>query len=182
MTTTATKIGGADVGRRRRRSRGRRDARGVVAVINCDCVYEPLYGKRCVCSLSVDCFFFCGSSGEPFLRAGLCLFFLSSRQLASVERNDRRAAQGQSRLVVSSMERRVADGIDGFLDEMRKMDHVGGVEITPALQHTNGTTGDGRICEARRDREHRRSGGDECEYDRDENRRNDNQPPFPPRP
>ena len=46
-------------------------------------------------------------------------------------------------LVVSSMERRVADGIDGFLDEMRKMDHVGGVEITPALQHTNGTTGDG---------------------------------------
>ena len=27
-------------------------------------------------------------------------------------------------LVVSSMERRVADGIDGFLDEMRKMDHV----------------------------------------------------------
>ena len=66
------------------------------------------------------------------------------------------------------MERRVADGIDGFLDEMRKMDHVGGVEITPALQHTNGTTGDGRICEARRDREHRRSGGDECEYDREQ--------------
>jgi hypothetical protein len=57
----------------------------------------------------------------------------------------------------------VAGGIDGFLDEMRKMDHVGGVEITPALQHTNGTTGDGRICEARCDREHRRSGGDECE-------------------
>ncbi len=28
------------------------------------------------------------------------------------------------------MERRVADGIDGFLDEMRKMDRVGGVEIT----------------------------------------------------
>jgi hypothetical protein len=63
------------------------------------------------------------------------------------------------------MERRVAGGIDGFLDEMRKMDYVGGVEITPALQHTNGTTGDGRICEARCgcDREHRRSGGDECE-------------------
>ena len=77
------------------------------------------------------------------------------------------------------MERRVADGIDGFLDEMRKMDHVGGVEITPALQHTNGTTGDGRICEARRDREHRRSGGDECEYDRDKNRRNDNHRLFP---
>jgi len=35
------------------------------------------------------------------------------------------------------MERRVADGIDGFLDKMRKMDHVGGVEITPALQHMN---------------------------------------------
>ena len=26
------------------------------------------------------------------------------------------------------MERRVADGIDRFLDEMKKMDHVGGVE------------------------------------------------------
>lgn len=31
-------------------------------------------------------------------------------------------------MVISSMERRAADGIDGFLDEMRKMDHVGGVE------------------------------------------------------
>jgi hypothetical protein len=56
-------------------------------------------------------------------------------------------------LMVSSMERRVANGIDRFLDKMRKMDHVGGVEITPALQHTNGTTGDGGICEARCDRE-----------------------------
>jgi hypothetical protein len=65
-TATATKIGGADVsGRRRRRSRGRRDARGVVAVINCDCVYEPLYGKRCVCSLSVDYFFFAGHQASP---------------------------------------------------------------------------------------------------------------------
>ncbi len=36
-------------------------------------------------------------------------------------------------LVVSSMERRVANGIDGLLDEMRKLDHVGGMEITPAL-------------------------------------------------
>ena len=43
-------------------------------------------------------------------------------------------------LVVSSIERRLADGIDGFLDEMRKIDHVGGVEITPALQQTNGTS------------------------------------------
>jgi hypothetical protein len=67
MTTTATKIGGADVGRRRRRRRshGRRDARGVVAVIYCDCVYEPLYGKRCVCSLSVDCFFFVAHQASP---------------------------------------------------------------------------------------------------------------------
>jgi hypothetical protein len=80
------------------------------------------------------------------------------------------------------MVRRVADGIAGFLDEMRKMDHVGGVEITPALQHTDGMPGDGGICEARRDREHRQSGGDECKYDRDENRGNDNQPPFSPRP
>jgi hypothetical protein len=85
-------------------------------------------------------------------------------------------------LAVSSMERRVADGIDQFLDEMRQMDHIGGVEITPALQHTNGTTGDGGICEARRDCEHQRSGGDKCEYDRDENRRNNIQPPFSPRP
>ena len=85
-------------------------------------------------------------------------------------------------LVVLSMERRVADGIDGFLDEMRKMDHVGGVEITPALQHTNGTTHDGGICEARRDCEHQRSGSDECKYNRDENRRNNNQPPFSPHP
>ena len=77
------------------------------------------------------------------------------------------------------MERRVADGIDGFLDEMRKMDHVGGMEITPALQHTNGMTGDGGICKARRDREHQRSGGDECEYDRDKNRRNNNHRLFP---
>ena len=42
MTATATKIGGGDVGRRRRRrrrrSRRRRGARGVVAVVNCDCV------------------------------------------------------------------------------------------------------------------------------------------------
>ena len=83
---------------------------------------------------------------------------------------------------VSITERRVADRIDRFLDEMRKMDHVGGMEITPALQHTKGTTGDGRICEARRDCEHQRSGGDECEYNHNENRRNDNQPPFPPRP
>jgi hypothetical protein len=65
MTTMGTKIGGGDVGRRRRRSRGRRYARGVVAVINCDCVYEPLYGKRCVCSLSVDCFFFAGHQASP---------------------------------------------------------------------------------------------------------------------
>ena len=59
-------------------------------------------------------------------------------------------------LVVSSMERRVADGIDRFLDEIRKMDHVGGVEI-------NGTTGDGGICKARRDCEHWRSGCDKCD-------------------
>ena len=85
-------------------------------------------------------------------------------------------------LVVSSIERRVANDIDGFLEDMRKMDHVGGMEITPALQHTNGTTGDGGICKARCDREHQRSGGDECEYDRDENRRNDNQSLFSPRP
>ena len=31
-------------------------------------------------------------------------------------------------LVVSSMERRTADGIDLFLEEMRNMDHVGSVE------------------------------------------------------
>jgi hypothetical protein len=37
-------------------------------------------------------------------------------------------------LVILSMERRVANRIDRFLDEMRKMDHVGGMEITPALQ------------------------------------------------
>ena len=30
--------------------------------------------------------------------------------------------------VVSSMERRAADGIDDFIDEMRNMTHVGGVE------------------------------------------------------
>ena len=31
-------------------------------------------------------------------------------------------------VVVSSMERRTADGIDLFLEEMRNMDHVGSVE------------------------------------------------------
>jgi hypothetical protein len=34
MTTRATKIGGGDVERRRRRSRGRRDVRGVVPCTN----------------------------------------------------------------------------------------------------------------------------------------------------
>ncbi len=62
------------------------------------------------------------------------------------------------------------------------MDHVGGMEITPALQHTNGTTGDEGIFEARCDPEHQQSGGDECEYDCNENRRNNNQPPFSPLP
>jgi hypothetical protein len=51
--------------------------------------------------------------------------------------------------------------------------------IAPALQHANGTTGDGGVHEACR--EHRQSGGDEWEYDRNENRRNDNHPPFFPR-
>ena len=31
-------------------------------------------------------------------------------------------------IILSSMERRTADGIDGFLDEMRNMAHVGAVE------------------------------------------------------
>ena len=128
-------------------------------------------------------FLFCGSSGEPFL-TGWALFFSSLRgswHLLNETINELLRVNPRC-LVVSSIERRLADGIDGFLDEMRKMDHVGGVEITPALQHTNGTTSDGGFCEARRDREHRRHGGDKCEYDRDEHRRNDNQPPFLPRP
>ena len=81
-------------------------------------------------------------------------------------------------LGVSSMGRRVADGIDRFLDEMRKIDHAKGVEITPTIQHTNRTTGDGGICRAHRDREHQRSSGDKCKYDHEENRRNDIQAPF----
>ncbi|KAL3826966.1 hypothetical protein ACHAXA_000030 [Cyclostephanos tholiformis] len=68
---------------------------GFDIVLNCDCVYEPLYGKS---------WHLLNETIDELLRIN------------------------PSCLVVSSMERRVADGIDDFIDEMRKMTNVGGVE------------------------------------------------------
>ncbi|KAL7534643.1 hypothetical protein ACHAXR_006009 [Thalassiosira sp. AJA248-18] len=68
---------------------------GFDIVINCDCVYEPLYGK--------------------------------SWHLLN-ETIDELLKVNPQCVVISSMERRQADGIDNFLEEMRKMDHVGSVE------------------------------------------------------
>ena len=69
---------------------------GFDVVLNCDCVYEPLYGKSWVLLNDVI---------DELLRA-----------------NPRA-------VVVSSMERRTADGIDDFLAQMRGMEHVGKVEM-----------------------------------------------------
>eukprot|EP00581_Thalassiosira_minuscula_P000187 CAMPEP_0183736282 /NCGR_PEP_ID=MMETSP0737-20130205/48962_1 /TAXON_ID=385413 /ORGANISM="Thalassiosira miniscula, Strain CCMP1093" /LENGTH=289 /DNA_ID=CAMNT_0025970237 /DNA_START=171 /DNA_END=1037 /DNA_ORIENTATION=- len=73
---------------------GRSDI-GFDLVINCDCVYEPLYGKSWhLLNETID-------------------------ELLSVN---------PKCVVLSSMERRQADGIDKFLEEMRNMEHVGSVE------------------------------------------------------
>jgi len=68
---------------------------GFDIVINCDCVYEPLYGK--------------------------------SWHLLN-ETIDELLKVNPQCVVLSSMERRAADGIDNFLEEMRNMEHVGSVE------------------------------------------------------
>lgn len=73
---------------------GRSDT-GFDVVLNCDCVYEPLYG-------------------------------LSWHLLN--ETIDELLKVNPKCVVISSMERRAADGIDNFLEEMRNMDHVGSVE------------------------------------------------------
>jgi len=68
---------------------------GFDIVVNCDCVYEPLYGK--------------------------------SWHLLN-ETIDELLKLNPQTLVVSSMERRAADGIDLFIEEMKNMEHVGSVE------------------------------------------------------
>lgn len=68
---------------------------GFDIVVNCDCVYEPLYGK--------------------------------SWHLLN-ETIDELLKVNPQTLVVSSMERRAADGIDLFIEEMKNMEHVGSVE------------------------------------------------------
>ena len=65
-------------------------------VLNCDCVYEPLYGK-------------------------------SSWELL-VDVIDELLCINPSCTVVSSVERRRADGIDSFVEHMKSCDHVGSVE------------------------------------------------------
>lgn len=67
---------------------------GFDIVINCDCVYEPLYGK--------------------------------SWHLLN-ETIDELLKVNPQCVVISSMERRQADGIDLFLEEMKNMDYVGSV-------------------------------------------------------
>ncbi|EJK44634.1 hypothetical protein THAOC_36813, partial [Thalassiosira oceanica] len=69
---------------------------GFDVVLNCDCVYEPLYGKSWVLLNDVI---------DELLKV-----------------NPRT-------VVVSSMERRTADGIDDFLSQMRGMEHVGEVQM-----------------------------------------------------
>ena len=69
---------------------------GFDVVLNCDCVYEPLYGKSWVLLNDVI---------DELLRV-----------------NPRT-------VVVSSMERRTADGIDDFLAQMRGMEHVADVKM-----------------------------------------------------
>lgn len=68
---------------------------GFDIVLNCDCVYEPLYGK--------------------------------SWHLLN-ETIDELLKVNPQCLVISSMERRHADGIDLFLEEMRNLDHVDSVQ------------------------------------------------------
>ena len=68
---------------------------GFDIVVNCDCVYEPLYGK--------------------------------SWHLLN-ETIDELLKVNPQTLVVSSMERRAADGIDLFIEEMKNMEHVRSVE------------------------------------------------------
>ena len=68
---------------------------GFDIVVNCDCVYEPLYGK--------------------------------SWHLLN-ETIDELLKVNPQTLVVSSMERRAADGIDLFIEEMKNLEHVGSVE------------------------------------------------------
>ena len=72
-----------------------KSATGFDIVVNCDCVYEPLYGK--------------------------------SWHLLN-ETIDELLKVNPQTLVVSSMERRAADGIDLFIEEMENMEHVGSVE------------------------------------------------------
>ncbi|KAL7525912.1 hypothetical protein ACHAWF_001561 [Thalassiosira exigua] len=68
---------------------------GFDIVINCDCVYEPLYGNS---------WHMLNEAIDELLKANpRCL-------------------------IISSMERRQADGIDEFLKEMKDLEHVGGVE------------------------------------------------------
>ena len=64
-------------------------------VLNCDCVYEPLYGK-------------------------------SWEQLAEVV--DEVLKINPKCIVVSSVERRRADGIDSFVQRMKSCEHVGSVD------------------------------------------------------
>ena len=73
---------------------GRSDT-GFDIVLNCDCVYEPLYG---------DSWHLLNETIDELLKVN------------------------PKCLVVSSMERRQADGIDQFLEEMRSMGNVGSVE------------------------------------------------------
>ncbi|KAL9184045.1 hypothetical protein ACHAXT_002131 [Thalassiosira profunda] len=68
---------------------------GFDVVINCDCVYEPLYGKS---------------------------WHLLNETIDELLRVNPKC------VVVSSMERRAADGIDDFLEEMRNLAHVESVE------------------------------------------------------
>ena len=64
-------------------------------VLNCDCVYEPLYGK-------------------------------SWELLAEVV--DEMLKINPKCIVVSSVERRRADGIDSFVQRMKSCEHVGSVD------------------------------------------------------
>lgn len=68
---------------------------GYDIVLNCDCVYEPLYGKSWVLLADV---------------IDECLKI------------------NPKCIIVTSVERRTADGIDDFVERMRKSDHVGKVE------------------------------------------------------
>eukprot|EP00571_Detonula_confervacea_P011882 CAMPEP_0172302460 /NCGR_PEP_ID=MMETSP1058-20130122/4158_1 /TAXON_ID=83371 /ORGANISM="Detonula confervacea, Strain CCMP 353" /LENGTH=273 /DNA_ID=CAMNT_0013012943 /DNA_START=54 /DNA_END=872 /DNA_ORIENTATION=+ len=72
-----------------------RSSIGFDVVLNCDCVYEPLYG---------DSWHLLNETIDELLKVN------------------------PKCVVISSMERRAADGIDNFLEEMRNMEHVGSVE------------------------------------------------------